>query len=427
MFLRRMTAAFLTVVVVALTLGIAAGAAQKPVEIVYLSAGTAEVEQAHDRKWVEEWNRTHPNIQVRYEVVAWADLFTKVMAYRAAGTPPDIAWYAPAQINEWYQMGLLEPLEEWLGEEKATFLDALTKPGSDIVYDGKMYGAPFCVVGRALVARKDKLEAAGINPNSIKTWDDYLRAVKATTAAPKQYGTMLSLAEPRLTAHHMEFYFPSNGLENIAQFDPKYRDKYIRTLRFIADLFPYMPPAQINWVHSDTVTAYANGTVALFPTGSYFQGDLMPVAPELMTPEKTIVLPMPYGPGRTKPVTSVYTVGYVMFKDSQHKKEAAEFLRFMVSDRVVNEWPMNLAPKKTLTVDDRVAVLGERVRWWQEQWLHLLNTTEVIGLPQYIPAEETNRVFCAELVKLFRKQVTPEQAYESLQKQIVPLLQGAKK
>lgn len=416
------TLALLVLCLLVASIGVTTVASNKKVEITYLSAGTAAVEQEQNEKWVAEFNRTNPDIHVKYEVVSWADLPKKIMAYAAAGEPPDVAWYGTNQINDWYHMGLLEPLDEWLGESKYEYFPFILSEDSSIVYDGKLYGAPFTLCGLALVARIDHLKEAGIDPQSIKTWDDFIDACQKTTKKPDQYGTLFSLGETRLTSHQAAGFWPANGLRNIVDFRDEVKDNYIELLRVLQDLVDYMPEAQMSWVHKDNIAAYATGTVSLFSTGSYFQGDLKPVAPEIMSPEKTIVLPMPHGEDASESVTTTYTVGYVMFKDSKHKKEAAEFIRFMTQPKVLAEWPMNLAPKSNVSLEDRVQAIGEEARWWQEAWLDLLENTKVVGLTPYSPSEEIEKIFSDELIKLFRKEVTPEQAYDSLRAKITKII-----
>ena len=416
------TLALLLMCLMVVSIGVPTVASSKKVEITYLSAGTAAVEQEQNEKWVNEFNRTNPNIHVNYEVVSWADLFKKVMAYTAAGEPPDIAWYGTNQIKDWYNMGILEPLDEWLGESKNEYFPFILADDSNVVYDGKLYGAPFTMCGLALVARQDYLQEAGIAPESIKTWADFADACRKTTKKPDQYGTLFSLGESRLTGHHAAGFWPANGLINIVDFRDEVKDDYIELLRVLQDTSDYMPEAQMSWVHKDNIAAYATGTVSLFSTGTYFQGDLKPVAPEVMSPEKSILLPMPHGENASESITSTYTVGYVMFKNSRYKKETAEFIRFMTQPKVLAEWPMNLAPKSNVTLEDRVQAIGEETRWWQEAWLNLLETTKVVGLTPYSPGEEVDKIFTDELIRLFRKEVTPEQAYDNLRTKITKIL-----
>ena len=82
------TLALLVLCLLVASIGVTTVASNKKVEITYLSAGTAAVEQEQNEKWVAEFNRTNPDIHVNYEVVSWADLPKKIMAYAAAGEPP---------------------------------------------------------------------------------------------------------------------------------------------------------------------------------------------------------------------------------------------------------------------------------------------------------------------------------------------------
>lgn len=67
------TLALLLMCLMVVSIGVPTVASSKKVEITYLSAGTAAVEQEQNEKWVNEFNRTNPNIHVNYEVVSWAD------------------------------------------------------------------------------------------------------------------------------------------------------------------------------------------------------------------------------------------------------------------------------------------------------------------------------------------------------------------
>jgi ABC-type glycerol-3-phosphate transport system substrate-binding protein len=322
-------------------------------------------------------------------------------------------------------MGILEPLDEWLGDAKDRFIDALVQPTGDVVLDGKIYGAPLTFCNGALAVRKDILEGLGIDPYSIKTWDDFKQVAEKVTQSPNQYATALMMAEPRMISLDVGWWAVSNGLDNIADFKPERKENYIQLLQFLSDLFPYMPPAQSGWIHRDSMTAYANGITTMYATASYFFGEIKPIAPDVMSDKQTILIPMPYGPKLKRPRIAIYTVGYVMFKDAEHKKEAAEFLKWWLSEEVLNEFPMNLAPLKGLAVDDRVRVseYGEDLRWFQEQCFQVLNDSDTFGLKPVVPGEEIYRIFTEEMLKLYQKEVTPEQAYENMRKQIVPLQQ----
>jgi ABC-type glycerol-3-phosphate transport system substrate-binding protein len=152
------------------------------------------------------------------------------------------------------------------------------------------------------------------------------------------------------------------------------------------------------------------------------------MCPDVLTEKKTTFIPIPYGPSRKTPLTVVYTVGYVLFKDSHHKAEAAEVLKFLTKGEAIKEWPMNLCPKKGVTLDERVAALpfGEAVRWFEKEMREIVNATETRSWDSTAPAEETYRIFNKNFVELYKKKVTPEEMYRNLRAEIVPLQEELK-
>ena len=398
--------------------------AAEPVTVVYLSAGTAEVEQDWNEKWVKAFNDTHPNIQIQYELVAWADLLTKVSAMIAGGNPPDIAWYAPSMIKEWYYGGLLEPLDEWLPQDIEELLPAIQDPAaSDIIYDGKYYGMPFCLAGLGVMARKDLFAEAGYNTDELMNWDwETYKEVMAAVTKPEdnQYGMQFAFGEPRISGG--KYWFLTNGLHDLTDFSDK--DAYIEALQFSKDLFPSSPEAQLQWVHADTLTCYINGVCSVAFQGSYFYGDIKRQAPDIMSDEGTAVLPYPFGPRMDKCMVPWYTVGWVMFEASRHKAEAAEVLHFLASREAVNEWPMNMAPKTEITLEDRIRVseFGEDLQWWLEDWYAMMEDCEPRARPGYAPSNEINQIYTEVLLELYDDSITVEEAYDKLKAGIEPIV-----
>lgn len=394
--------------------------ATRPTRITYLSSGSADVEQAHDQKWVDAFNSSRSDIQVDYELTTWADLFTRLYADIGAGRAPDVVWYGFAQIHEWQQMGILEPLDDWIGAELwDQYLPHLTSPGSEVFYDGQIYGAPFTQAARTFIVRRDWLEQAGYPPENIRTWDDLISAAAAVTDPSQgRYAISVSLAEDRMVGAALHHYFaPSHGLRNAVDFRPEVRGAYIEMLTNLQRLAPYMPPAQTGWTHRDSIVSYVNGTVAIALQGSFFQGDLANLAPEITSPQFTAVMPVPAGGVQDRPTISAYSVGYVMMRDSQNKEAAAEFIKFMADNRVAREWAMNVSPHQTVSIDDRVDVLGEHVRWWEEEWARLFagdGTTDLKAVEPYSPVREIDAIKADVMTDLLAGNLTPEAAYEQM-------------
>jgi multiple sugar transport system substrate-binding protein len=401
----------------------APASAGEVVEISYLSAGSAEVEQDWNEKWVKKFNETHDDIQINYMLISWDELMTKAQAMIAAGTPPDIAWYAPSNILEWYLGGQLEPLDDYLVEEIEMFVPPIKDPEtSDIIFDGHYYGLPFCLAGIGTVVRRDMFEEAGYDLEDLEDWTwEEMEQVAQDIYKPEedQYAYQFAFGQPR--KNWAVFYPAENGFDNIADFSN--REAYIQALQHAVNLFPYTPEAQLNWSKPDYVTAYINSILAMVETGTYFQGDIIRRAPEIMNAEKTAILPSPRGPNLAENSTQWYTVGWVMFEASKNKEAAAEVLRFLGSKEAVNEWPMNLAPYEGITTDDRVAAseFGEDIRWWIDRWTYLMENTKPIPQIGYAPRDEIEKNYNDVVLKLYQEEITPEEAYEELKSRIEPL------
>ena len=398
---------------------------KEKVKLYYLSGGTADLERAFETKWIKLFNETHPNIEVEIETVGQADLFSKFQALSAAGTPPDLYWIAPS-TKDLARNGLLEPLDDILGDSKQEYLDVFLGSESDVVYEGQMYGAPFVLSARALISRKDIMEEYGITPEDIDTFEEFLEVCKLVSDPPNRYCTTFGTGTPRWGAFMSTYFWPNNGVQHIADLRPEVKDNYIALLQFLKDLQPYMPPAQVGWDYAETNTAYQNGVTVFYPGGSWVFAGLKPLAPELMAPETTVVLPMPYGSGRSDLgcVVPMGGVNWGISAGSQHKEEVGELLRFLTTKEILNDFPFNLTPKKGITIDDRVRVspFGEEVRWWHESWYGVLETCENQVYPSYSPGAEIQKIFTDEVNRLYAGQVTAEEAYENIKVQVEPIL-----
>jgi len=398
--------------------------AQTPTQVHYISCGTTESEHAWNAKWVAEFNKTHAQIQIKMEEVPWPDLLTKVAAYTAAGISPDIAWYNTPQLNEWVRLGILEPLDAWLGPTKKDFLPSILDPKvSDVIFGGKMMGAPFTYQGYNLIVRADNMRAAGVDPLACRTWDGFAKAAHAVTHAPTRYAASFPMEDTLRTAIAATMYFRGFGLDGIHDIRPSKQAAYIQTLTYIKNLFPTMPPSMVSWKYVDVLQAYSAGLVSLKNAGSWAFGELEPTSPQVMTPQATKNLPWPsvQHPNGILPMS---TVGYVMFKASMKKPAAAEVLKYFTNTKPLLEWPMNMVPKRGTTVADRVAVnmFGEKMRWYLQDWNDMMRTSTLSQWIAYSPTDEINAMFRDELLKMYQGKVTPAQAYADLVGGIKPIL-----
>jgi len=400
-------------------------------EIVFLCAGTSEVESKHQRHWTDEFNSTNPdNIFVKIELIGWSDIFTKERAYIAAGDAYELAWYCGATAKEKWLMGWVEPLDEYLGDVKGTFKDSLFDPKSPNVVekDGQEHwiGMPFCHYGIGVIGRRDVIaEKTGMDDNAaildkLSTYAGFLEVAEAIHDPEDFY----AISGP---SNHWPFdTLLNNGLHSTADFSDDWRDAYIEGLEFVQELFRMSPPDAVTWTHRDDVAAYSNGTVGLNRQGTYFYGDVIPRSPHLMTAETCIVLPVPHGPAIDGNVISIGYCGYYMCSKSNKKEAAAKFMRFLAQPDAQNTFPMNLSPLKGVDSRQQVAELeklfpdmyGERAIFWFDQWNAAMDKHTNWWSEATVPSEEINKIFNDEMVRLFNGETTPTEVYDTIKPQI---------
>jgi ABC-type glycerol-3-phosphate transport system substrate-binding protein len=412
--------------------------ANAKVVLTFLNAGTSQVESAHQNKFVQQWNTENADIQVDLQFVAWADLNTKTQAYLAAGTPPDVSWYCGSADQEAYAKGWIEPLDDYLKDVKDTYNPLLFAPGSpSMTPDGQHWiGVPFCMYGEGLVVRKDYFQSAGVTDLSgLTTWAGFKDAVAKVAKPPTIYGYQFP-QDPASLTYTASRFFLSNGLEHLADFRADKKDAYVQVLDFIKQMLQFSPDAAKAWNHGGEIAAWTAGNIASMGTGSYFFGDIIPTAPDIATSDKMAAMPFPIGPQLKKPVNSLGFCGYMMFKDSKHKDETAKFLKFMGSNKADSEFPMNLDPSKTVSLDQRVRAYKQwspdhyqQDQWWQEAWIKITDPTSVDQkfATGYIPSNEIDHLWANVFPSWAYGSASGADAYEQLKSQITPILKNPPK
>ncbi len=140
------------------------------------------------KEMAKRWNAQYPDRQINFvgEVLPYEDMHTKLLVSLQAGTgAPDIV---DIEINKYpnFLKGNIQlaPLNDLIDPVRDKFVQSRLDIYSK---DGKNYGLPFHVGASVIYYNVEILKAAGVDPYSIKTWDDYIAAakqVKARTGKP---------------------------------------------------------------------------------------------------------------------------------------------------------------------------------------------------------------------------------------------------
>ena len=121
-------------------------------------------------------------IKVAVDFVAWADISNKTLTTLAAGGGGyDIVFMPSADAPKLVAGGWFEPINDLIPEDqKADWIPAVL---NFYTFDGKLLAMPWYAGGAHMAYNKDILTAAGVDPATIVTWDDFMAACKTIADA----------------------------------------------------------------------------------------------------------------------------------------------------------------------------------------------------------------------------------------------------
>lgn len=176
----------LLVVVALPTVSIAEGGKQK-ITMLFSAGGSGKAIAAAAERFTAE-----TGIEAEVLLFSLNEVYEKQILSLSNGTD-DIDIVA---INDpWVPliMDYLEPLE--LEQSMSdSFIPGML---NTFAVDGVVYGVPVRMGGDVITYRRDVMETLGIDPSSLKTWEDvYQLALKMTDKENSQYGWSMGLLEP---------------------------------------------------------------------------------------------------------------------------------------------------------------------------------------------------------------------------------------
>jgi multiple sugar transport system substrate-binding protein len=126
---------------------------------------------------LDELNRRHPdmNIQIEYHDFPYRDTRNRILDNLSKGDSVDIASVDQIWLGEFAEKGLLRNLtaefEKWgrISDLYEAIIDGC-------VYNNTIYGLWLWTDIRGMWYWKDMLQEAGVDPESLKTWDGYISA-----------------------------------------------------------------------------------------------------------------------------------------------------------------------------------------------------------------------------------------------------------
>jgi multiple sugar transport system substrate-binding protein len=217
-----------------------------------------------------EFTRTHPDIQVRTDVVAYASYFDTLRTDVAGGGADDIFWINNANLAEYAdnnRLMVIEPSADWDPSVVAQF-----------TREGRLWGVPQLTdAGIALYYNADLLAADGVEPAELDTlrWDpgpgvDTLRPMLKRLTHGRQWGYN---AANDLQAIYLNYIGSAGGVFSEGDrfaFDNPQAATAFRYIIGLINTDRVAPPASDTNDNGDfSRNQFLSGRMVLFQSGTY--------------------------------------------------------------------------------------------------------------------------------------------------------------
>lgn len=248
------------------------GAADEKVE---LTAWAWNVNVGALNSAMELYKKDHPNVELKVEDIGRLDVYDKLSTGLAAGGAglPDIVLVEDDRIQgylEAFPKGFVNLSEKGF-DSKADSFPAFKKELAS--KDGQFYAFPFDAGPTGMFYRTDIFEQAGVNPETITTWDEFIAAGKTikektgAQAVPIDKFKDDALFRMMLNQQGV-YYFDKDGK---IDFNNPQVVKAMETIKALGDAD--LVKDVNGW--DGTVSATIDGSVATVPFGAWYYGTII--------------------------------------------------------------------------------------------------------------------------------------------------------
>lgn len=274
------------------------------------------------------WNKEFPDkaIKLKTETYPFDQMHTNLLlALQSGSGAPDLVDIEIAKFPNYLKGEIqLEPLNDLIDPIKENFI---TQRLDIYAKDGKYYGAPTHLGATVVYYNTEIMDEAGVDIDSIKTWDDYVEAGKQvkektnkpmTTISENWYGIW-----PFITQRDSDFFDDDGELT----LDNKTN---IETLQFIDDMvnkheIAILTPGGGN--HSEEYYGFMNdGGAASVIIPMFYMKDFTEYMPDLKG--KVQIRPMPLWSDSDKRTVGMGGTGTAVTNQSENVDLAKEFLAY---------------------------------------------------------------------------------------------------
>ena len=294
-------------------------------ELVFWAFGA---EGEHVAKLIPEFERQHPEIHVRVQMIPWNAAHEKLLTAFAGQSLPDMCQLGNTWIPEFAVLNALEPLAPWVAQS-GTVHDTSFFPGiwDTNLIDSVLYGVPWYVDTRVLFYRKDLFEQVGFAAPP-RSWDEWFElSARLKAKYPDNYALFLPVNIEFAPSVILGLQQGSTLLKENNTRGNFSGKEYIEAMHafhrfFVNGWAPAKPTQLVNLYQS-----FAEGYFTMYMTGPWNIGEFKRRLPDTLQ-DAWMTAPLP-GPNGDIGVSLAGGSSLVMFRSSEHKYEVWKLIEYL--------------------------------------------------------------------------------------------------
>jgi lactose/L-arabinose transport system substrate-binding protein len=237
--------------------------------------GAIEALQAADAAFQE----AYPNVTLEYVKRPPADTYQQLQLSASAGSGgPDVSIIEDSHLAQFVQLGVLADLTD----QVAPYVEKMNEyKWHQATADDRIYAMPWDSGPCAVFYRRDIFEQAGVDPESLATWDDYYEAAK--TIKTEASVPMFQESKARNSGRTFEMLLWQRGLGYIDSEGTVILDtepKVQETLEYLGKFWQEDLALDTESWTDPWYKAFADGAVATIPgavwMGTFFKSFIAP-------------------------------------------------------------------------------------------------------------------------------------------------------
>jgi ABC-type glycerol-3-phosphate transport system substrate-binding protein len=317
-----------------------------PITLQVMSATVVEKpDGAAEEAMADAFMAEHPDITIEFIGTPMNEMYAKLSTMATGGNMPDIFTNSPEFYGQADDMGVVEPLNDLLGQDYVDGFEPATIAQAEI--DDKLQFAPFFTIPTGLLYRTDLFEAEGIEPP--ETWDEFVEAAQKLTqdlngdGQTDRWGFAMVGSNNGSGGSRFVPVMRTFGAEELVEKDGGWATEYgtpeaAAAFQLYSDLvnkYEVVPPGPFQTSYAEAVSLMATDKTAMMISGPHSIGAITAANPELEG--KLAGVPLPHAPGE-KPAAALGMLGFSISAQSKHKEAAAEYLKFILNKENQLEW-----------------------------------------------------------------------------------------